>query len=1147
VPINPVIPLKDNPSEGWEEPIAPQSDGLQAAAYYTQPASGSTDTASGTGRDGSGNLTLFDGNVGTKTLTQVMDRSGTATGNLTLGPSGTATSGTTTFPSVDLISQYSYWTGSVASTQTGYALRGVPSSAATGVGDLQFLDAGSTNRLQLKAATGQLLISSALDVISAGTLTVGASIANTIQIGKGGVTTTFKGPVNLGDGVNSDTVTLAPTSVASSGTTTWPSNTFATQYSYWTGAAGATAAGFSIQTVPASAAIQVGDLKFLDAGSTERMRLVAGSNSLLIGGSLDTISTGATLTLGAAAAGVSIGKSGGTTTITGALAVTQATTFTGLATANGGVTLGTNTTSTLTLNPVAAATAGSTTKNSNDISFQYNYWTGSVSSTQAGYSLRGVPASAATGVGDLQFLDAGSTERMRLVAGSSSLLVGAGLDTLSSVTLTLGAGTASGVSLSKTGATTTVTGALAVTQASTFTGLATANAGVTLGTNTTSTLTLSPVAAATSGATTKNSNDLSFQYNYWNGTVSTLGSGYTFRTVPSSAAAGVGDLQLLDAGSTEKVRIAASTGAMSVGGSFTAAGALDVRNGPSEAGLFGTSSTAGTISLGTSQHRFVDQNSTTLDIAVGNANQGTRLIKASIYGTSDFFVQMRPLATTGYGVIEASTSAGLQLSTDSAVDVIVSPNRTEVMRVKQSDSSIRFGVANQNTPSAFQTGSTGTLGINTISPTEGITVQGGGVRVKALGTPGQPTVTPTGGTGATSYSYYIVALDKAGNRTTPGTVRTIANGVASLSGSQFNAISWTVVPGADSYDILKTNTATKLTNFSATKASGTETFNDTGTSTSAYTVATRNETSDLLVDGDINFFDNNHGIRAQSNNRTVMYGYWGFEFRGASQAVPPVFTNSTGVSSDPAATFYANAGTAANAKTAPTIELVSKGGGIKHNYDGTSDARNYDIWYCAGNTTTYANQYPAGTFTTTPSYIDTSTWTIANTAMTAVGTNTFTISFSGGQGYLVGWQIFILSGTTQSRTIISNTDAGVCTVDSNWSATAPTTASSMILVPPSSAFWQGSSMFASAIIPSSGTTVTRGFGIKSISWATNTCTLNFASTASTRYCAQITMNGGLAGSGSPSTASTTSLAVVTFNGAGTGTAQGFTVNIWLAP
>lgn len=116
--------------------------------------------------------------------------------------------------------------------------------------------------------------------------------------------------------------------------------------------------------------------------------------------------------------------------------------------------------------------------------------------------------------------------------------------------------------------------------------------------------------------------------------------------------------------------------------------------------------------------------------------------------------------------------------------------------------------------------------------------------VKQLSAPVAPTVTPVGTVGTTTYSYYVVAIDKAGNKTLPSPVGSTTTGNATLSATNYNTITWSPVTGAVAYDLLRGDTGHSIvTNLAAT------TFNDIGIALTAYTVPTRNATGDLKVDG----------------------------------------------------------------------------------------------------------------------------------------------------------------------------------------------------------------------------------------------------------------------------------------------------------
>lgn len=109
------------------------------------------------------------------------------------------------------------------------------------------------------------------------------------------------------------------------------------------------------------------------------------------------------------------------------------------------------------------------------------------------------------------------------------------------------------------------------------------------------------------------------------------------------------------------------------------------------------------------------------------------------------------------------------------------------------------------------------------------TVQSSGT----ISVPGAPTVTPQGTTGATTYSYRIVARTAGSapgtGQTTAGAAGTTATGNATLTAGNFNRVTWTAVPGASSYDVYGRTSGTEL--FIA-NVTGT-TYDDTGAVTPA--------------------------------------------------------------------------------------------------------------------------------------------------------------------------------------------------------------------------------------------------------------------------------------------------------------------------
>jgi hypothetical protein len=94
-----------------------------------------------------------------------------------------------------------------------------------------------------------------------------------------------------------------------------------------------------------------------------------------------------------------------------------------------------------------------------------------------------------------------------------------------------------------------------------------------------------------------------------------------------------------------------------------------------------------------------------------------------------------------------------------------------------------------------------------------------GISIISMTTPVAPGVTPIGGTGATSYTYAIVAYNSVGN-TIGGATTNITNGVAfaSLSSTVYNQITFLAQPGATKYCIWRTVGGTTQGNIGCTSA-----------------------------------------------------------------------------------------------------------------------------------------------------------------------------------------------------------------------------------------------------------------------------------------------------------------------------------------
>lgn len=109
------------------------------------------------------------------------------------------------------------------------------------------------------------------------------------------------------------------------------------------------------------------------------------------------------------------------------------------------------------------------------------------------------------------------------------------------------------------------------------------------------------------------------------------------------------------------------------------------------------------------------------------------------------------------------------------------------------------------------------------------------VATSALAAPAAPSLVTSGTPGATSYSYYVVAVDANGD-TFPSPVTTIATGAATLTGVNYIQVSWLAITGATSYKVIRSASGgtPSSTGIIASGVTGLS-FSDTGIAASAYT------------------------------------------------------------------------------------------------------------------------------------------------------------------------------------------------------------------------------------------------------------------------------------------------------------------------
>lgn len=130
----------------------------------------------------------------------------------------------------------------------------------------------------------------------------------------------------------------------------------------------------------------------------------------------------------------------------------------------------------------------------------------------------------------------------------------------------------------------------------------------------------------------------------------------------------------------------------------------------------------------------------------------------------------------------------------------------------------------------------------------------------ALATPGAPNVSPQGTPGATTVGYCIVAKNATGGSIASQT-KTITTSAATLTGVNYNQITWTAVLGATSYDVYRPDAPTSPATTGLIGNTASLVFDDTGVvadSSTAPTINTSgiespfwddNELTAILIDG----------------------------------------------------------------------------------------------------------------------------------------------------------------------------------------------------------------------------------------------------------------------------------------------------------
>jgi hypothetical protein len=257
---------------------------------------------------------------------------------------------------------------------------------------------------------------------------------------------------------------------------------------------------------------------------------------------------------------------------------------------------------------------------------------------------------------------------------------------------------------------------------------------------------------------------------------------------------------------------------------------------------------AGTVSLG-------DQNTTTINI--GRGSNIARTISIGTAGTST--AQAITIGSTGgtsTTTIQGGTGAGaiaLTAGTNGAIGITASgtgnitlSGAASIINKTSTNSTTGFQIQNQSS-AAILTGDTTNAAIDINgAPSTGTLNNIGGFTVAALSAPATITITQGGTAGAASYTYNVYACDDTScvYYSAPGT-KTTTTGNATLSGTNFNTITWTAVNGARQYMVYRTAGAGSPMYIGITSSL---TMNDTG-SGFGFTAPTTGTSGSIVASG----------------------------------------------------------------------------------------------------------------------------------------------------------------------------------------------------------------------------------------------------------------------------------------------------------
>ena len=132
-----------------------------------------------------------------------------------------------------------------------------------------------------------------------------------------------------------------------------------------------------------------------------------------------------------------------------------------------------------------------------------------------------------------------------------------------------------------------------------------------------------------------------------------------------------------------------------------------------------------------------------------------------------------------------------------------------------------------------------------------------------------PTVTATGTTGSTSYSYKVVAHMPDLSTTTASAAGTTSTGNATLSATNYNAVSWTAVTGAQFYDVYRTASSGTPSSTGKIGSPTTNSLNDVGL-TGDGTTAPTSSFSTIIQVGDATTLQLSAAVTATSGTSPTL-------------------------------------------------------------------------------------------------------------------------------------------------------------------------------------------------------------------------------------------------------------------------------------